>query len=81
MNYKKIANAGFEEVSCATTRSTSRHGLGRRLRRGKRAYNRAAKRIEASVHIADQLTLEDVARIELEVEVEHSDYLKEVGFA
>lgn len=41
--HKNLANKGFEESAAATTRSTSRHGLGRPARRIKRAYNHAAK--------------------------------------
>lgn len=68
MNYKKIANEGHEEVSRATTRSVSRHGLSDGMAREKRIRNRAAKRREAKMHIADQLDTVDAARLVDEVE-------------
>lgn len=59
MNHKKIANANHEEVACMTSRSTSRHGLSDGMVREKRARNRAAKRLEAKAHFADQLDHDD----------------------
>lgn len=53
MNYKKIANENYEEV----TRYTSRDFLGpvpAGIRKEKRARNRAAKREEARKIIAEQ---------------------------
>lgn len=51
--YKKIANKSHDEVACATTRSTSRHGTSSVLRRAKRKANRRAARLETRMHIAD----------------------------
>jgi hypothetical protein len=47
--HRKIANAGYEEVACMTSRSTSRHGLSKGLAREKRIRNRIAKRAEARI--------------------------------
>lgn len=44
MDSKKLANKGFEEESSYTTRSFSRHGLSKSMRRIKTLRNRAAKR-------------------------------------
>ncbi|MGO8992052.1 MAG: hypothetical protein ACLQVI_01900 [Polyangiaceae bacterium] len=52
--YRKIANANHEEIACATTRSTSRHGVSPSRLRTKRAYNRAAKRLDARWHQSSQ---------------------------
>lgn len=54
MNYKKIANANYDEIGSSTSRSVSPHGLGPTLRREKRRCNRAAKRKEARFHFEDQ---------------------------
>lgn len=51
---KKIANKGFEAEACATTRSTSRHGLSKSTRRSKRARNRAAKHQAARTAMKDE---------------------------
>jgi hypothetical protein len=53
--YKKIANRKFEPVASMTTRSASRHGLGRGLAKEKRYRNRQAKREEARIDFASQL--------------------------
>lgn len=54
MNYKKIANAKHEDIGAYTTRSTTRHGMSRVLRREKRRRNRTAKRVETRIHFSDQ---------------------------
>lgn len=53
--YKKIANANHENIANDSTRTVSKHGLGRRARL-KRIANRRAKRIEARAILADQDT-------------------------
>lgn len=45
--YRKIANANHEEAGAYTTRSFSRHGLGKGARKLKKIVNRNAKRAEA----------------------------------
>lgn len=52
--HKKIANACWEEEACWTTRSFSKHGLGRKFSRIKRARNRVAKKIDARWHLGSQ---------------------------
>jgi hypothetical protein len=53
-NAKKFANKGFEETATATTRSTSKHGVGATVRRIKRKRNRTALRKDAAEHFANQ---------------------------
>lgn len=52
--YKKIANENYEEVSGCTTRTTSRHGVGKSLKRESRIRNRAAKRAEERMAFEDE---------------------------
>lgn len=59
MNYKKIANAKYDEIASNTTRSTSRHGLSSWQRREKRRSNRVAKRKEERIHFEDQASAWD----------------------
>lgn len=53
MIYKKIANKHYEELGCATTVSTSKHGPGPRIAKAKRYLNRQAKRAEAKLAFND----------------------------
>lgn len=59
MNYKKIANANFEEVTRYTSRDVGGRPLSNGLRTDKRARNRAAKREESRIIIKE--ALEDVS--------------------
>ncbi len=52
--YKKIANAHYEEVGAHTTRSFSRHGLGKVFAAAKRLANRRAKRKEARLDLREK---------------------------
>lgn len=52
--YKHIANAHWEEDAAWTTRSFSKHGLGKGRRRDKVVRNRIAKKIDAAFHFASQ---------------------------
>lgn len=49
----KYANEGHEDITVATTRSVSRHGLSKGQRREKKVRNRAAKRFEARMALAE----------------------------
>lgn len=50
---KMIANRGYREGSCVTTRSTDHHGLSRGARRYKVLVNRYAKRRAARLAIQE----------------------------
>jgi hypothetical protein len=54
MSYKKIANGHWEEEASWTTRSFSKHGLGKTRRRVKIERNRVAKKIDAAWHFGSQ---------------------------
>lgn len=51
---KKIANAKHEEEASYTTRSLSKHGIGKSGRRIKKVRNRAARRLEAELAFRDE---------------------------
>jgi hypothetical protein len=56
---KKIANAHFEDGASWTTRSFSRHGLPKHLKRDRRLRNRIAKHKEERLAFSDQLPAAD----------------------
>lgn len=49
----KIANKGYDELAASTTRTTSRHGLTKAMRKLKRQRNRIAARVERKIHFGD----------------------------
>lgn len=52
--YKKIANENYEESASYTTRSFSKHGVSKSLKREARIRNRAAKREEERMAFEDE---------------------------
>lgn len=50
---KKYANRDHEENSSVTTKTYSRHGMPKCLRKNKRRRNRVAKRYEERLDFAD----------------------------